>query len=527
LPEPAADFTQIVSRLQRIAVRRRWWIILTTFIVSIATIGVSLLLPRRYRSEATVFVESPRIPQQYVVPNSINNPMESLDAMTRDLLSRARLLQFASKYNLYPKLRTRLSPEALADKIRNDVEVRALTRDPERHTINLITVAFTADNPRTAQQVAGAVTDLFIHRNLQFQQNRDVDTTTFLRQQLALAKAKLDQEGSALGAYKARNLGQLPEQQASNLQILAGMQAQLQTTQSSLARAQQQRIYLESMLSLTRPTQANPASGAAPGLTPAETLQASLAKLRAQRDDLLSRFSSRYPDVISINQQIADQEAQLKRLLAEPSASPAKTSPSAVTASRSPAVIQLQSQLDANRAEIADDQKEIARLQTGIAGYQAKLNDAPVREQQISDMNRNYDLARQNYADLLNKVSQSELATRMAADEQSEQFQISDPPNLPRAPSSPPLEIIRLGGLAGGLVLGFALAFLVDTRDRSFHTEKDVRAWFSLPIVVGVPSLPTEAETDNKLRRIRREWITVSALLVVLLAAQFFSRFAG
>ena len=53
---------------------------------------------------------------------------------------------------------------------------------------------------------------------------------------------------------------------------------------------------------------------------------------------------------------------------------------------------------------------------------------------------------------------------------------------------------MSLGGAAGGFALGFALALLMEMRDTSFHTEKDLTKHLAPPFVLGIPLLPTRAE---------------------------------
>ncbi len=187
-----------------------------------------------------------------------------------------------------------------------------------------------------------------------------------------------------------------------------------------------------------------------------------------------------------------------------------------------PASSELKSQLDANRSEIADGERESSELRAQIAGYQQRLNYAPVHQQQIAEVIRNYDLAKQNYTDLMNKKTQSELATKLAMDQRDRQFQVIDPPTLPLKPTSPAYGKFGLGGLAGGLVLGLALAFFMEVRDRSFHLERNVRGYFGVPVVVGVPPLFTETEERQLAWRKTCEWALASVLLLVVAAAQLY-----
>lgn len=524
MPDDAGDFNEIINRVLASLVRRRWWILIATTVVSLGTILISFTLPHLYRSEATIFVEKERIPDRYVVANSTRNAMETIDAMTHEILSRTRLLQIIDEFGLYPKARHSMEPELLVEMMRSHIEVQPLNREPEKRATNAFLIAFTCDNPKVAQQVTGRLTALFIQENQQAQQTLDTSTTNFLETQLGAASADLAKQEEELKDYKLRNLGHLPEQEQGNQTILSGLQLQFQAIQSSLSRARQQRTYLESMLAHSALVGSGRTGQPAAGPSPIATKRAELSRLRAERDELLSRYSERHPDVVNINERIAAEEARLNVLLAAPvPAPPTNNKVSAVSnIEDDPASSELKSQLDANRSEIADAEREGSELRSQIASYQQRLNYAPVHQQQIAEVIRNYDLAKQNYADLMNKKTQSELATKLAMDQRDRQFQVIDPPTLPLKPTSPAYGKFGLGGLAGGLVLGLALAFFMEARDRSFHLERNVRGYFGVPVVVGVPPLFTETEERQLAWRKTCEWALASVLLLVVAAAQLY-----
>lgn len=525
MPEQNIDLNSALNQTLAVLVRRRWWLIATAFVISLFAVRLSLLIPYRYRSEATVFIAKPRVPEQYIVPNNTANSMEAVDAITREVLSRARLLDIINQFGLYPDKRY-LGSTALTDLLRNDIEVQPLSKNPERHPMNAFLIAFTGDNPHVAQQVATRLTSLFISENVQTQQNLDNGTTNFLEQEVEAAKSEMEKQEDLLKDYKMKNLGALPEQESSNMEVLAGLQMQLQTVGGNLARARQQRTYLQAMLSPYMQAGANHSTheGSAPASM--SELREELARLRAQRDDLLARYSSLYPDVVSLNQRIATEDARLSRLSSTPPAASdsRKEAPTMIasTALTDPAAIQLRSQLEANTEEIEDAQRQEAQIKSQIAIYRNRLTLAPVREQQLQGVMRNYDLSKQNYTDLLNKKTQSELATKLALQQRDEQFQIIDPASLPLKPSDPKRTKVALGGLAAGLFAGLALAFLLETRDRSFHTEKELRGYFAVPLVVTVPRLRTASEKSRRIRRTRLEWAVGCLMFLTVLAAQLY-----
>jgi len=49
--------------------------------------------------------------------------------------------------------------------------------------------------------------------------------------------------------------------------------------------------------------------------------------------------------------------------------------------------------------------------------------------------------------------------------------------------------MFALGGLAGGLALGIAIAFFLESRDSSFRTERDVEIALRLPVLAMVPTV--------------------------------------
>jgi succinoglycan biosynthesis transport protein ExoP len=76
-------------------------------------------------------------------------------------------------------------------------------------------------------------------------------------------------------------------------------------------------------------------------------------------------------------------------------------------------------------------------LQAKVTDYQARLNQEPVREQQLSDLTRGYDQSKANYDELLKKKNESAMATSMELLQQGERFRIIDPPSLPMKPDFP------------------------------------------------------------------------------------------
>jgi polysaccharide chain length determinant protein (PEP-CTERM system associated) len=511
LPEAEANLNKSVAQILGIVTRHRWWIILPAVATIFAALGVLSVIPSRYTSDATLLVVQQQVPERYVLPTSTTNIREALQATTEEVLSRNRLLGIVEEFGLYAKERSRVSQESLLEMMRHDIEIEPIeTVSEARKDISSFKISFIASNPVLAQQVTSKLTSLFIEQNLETREHQATTTTDFLREQLETAKSKLADSEEQVRAFKMQHLGELPEQQAGNLAIMAGMQAQLQSTMASLSRAQEQREYLEALSEDRALTVAN-----------------DLARLKSERIKLLDRYTPEYPALIKLNEKIARTEASLKMLqvsrTAGAQASPADALPAlGVAPDEDISLRQLHGQLVANRLEIENLSKDEKRLKGEIEQYQIRLNQTPVREQQLAGILRNYDQLKQDYADLLAKESQSQMAAELEKRQEGQQFRLIDRPSLPTVPSSPNRIKISLGGAGAGIGLGLALALLMNMKDSSFHSEEDLSQRFALPLVVGVPLLLTAQEERSRTRKRAFEWVAGSGLVVAVLLAQLY-----
>ena len=119
-------------------------------------------------------------------------------------------------------------------------------------------VYYSARDPHVAQQVTSELTNLFISENLEVRQQQSEGTTKFLESQLEAARKALSDQEEKIREFKGQHVGELPAQVGSNLQILAGLQSQLQNDEDALNTAKQQRVYLETLVNQYRSLQSTP-----------------------------------------------------------------------------------------------------------------------------------------------------------------------------------------------------------------------------------------------------------------------------
>lgn len=495
--------------------------------------GLSWVLSPRYKSTTTILVEQPTMPQNYVLPNINDDLQTRMQSMTEQILSRTRLLAVIQKLHLYEG-KSGISDDEKVEAMRKNIDIE-LVRDPSRREISAFSISYSARDPRLAQQVTAELEGLFITDNLKTRQQMSVGTTNFMEQQLEEASKSLSAQEAKVKEFEGQHEGALPTQEASNLQILAGFQSQLQNEQDALNTAKQQRVYLEALLQQERAAQARvrPGSDGLQAPTDLATIDAQLDKLRTQLAELSSRYTDSYPDVQSLKDQIAKTEAMRARLIAQPKLKGAGSNQpgnDAATGSGADMTLsatgrQVQGQLQANEVEISNRERSIESLKAKIGEYQGRLNLEPATEQQLDDLTRGYEQSRANYDDLLKKKDESEMATSMEEMQQGERFTMLDPPSLPSQPDFPNRLKFCKFGLGAGLFLGLVVAGALEFFDDRMHNGKEIKALLPMPVISEVPNVVTASDRRSAKKRIALGWSAAAFVVVAIVAGSLVSLF--
>jgi succinoglycan biosynthesis transport protein ExoP len=525
-----------VSRYLGIVRRRHLQFLIPLFLGWALVWGASWVLPPRYESSTLILVEQPTMPKDYVTPNVNDDLQARMQSITQQILSRTRLLRIINAMNLYAGGgRKPPTPDDKVEHMRKDIEIELVKN--ARDTITAFNVSYTSRDPRLAQQVTSELTNLFINENLEVRQQESEDTTKFLESQLESARKTLADQEDKIREFKGQHVGELPTQVGSNLQILAGLQSQLQTEEDALNTAKQQRVYLETLVNQYRSLQGSPKGEGGGALQGLPAVDAELDKLRAQLADLSSHYTDRHPDVRKVKEQIAKTEkirdqlvADLKAKASAPQADPnaANATPDAAEM-RDPSspMVQLQGQLQANRVEIANREHSVADLKTKVVDYQARLNQEPVREQQLSDLTRGYDQSKANYDELLKKKNGSAMATSMELLQQGERFSIIDPPSLPLKPIFPNRLKFCGIGLGVGLALGALVAGAFEMMDDRIYDQKELQKLLPVAVISEIPAIVVEADERNERQRLWLGWAAAVFVSVTILLGSVFSFLRG
>lgn len=493
----------------RLIWHRKWLVLLVFILVSGTTAYVAWRMPNIYTSETVILVDPQKVPENYVKPTVTGDVRNRLGTLSQQILSATRLQKIIETLNLYPDERREMAREDVLSRMRKDISVNVLSEFAGGQDLQAFRVGYSGSDPKLVAQVANELAALFIEENLKAREQQATGTAEFLGNQLEETRKTLEAQENKLRDFKLRHIGEMPEQQQATLQILGQLQAQLQVENDALSRAEQQRSYLQSMLAtqsiapVVDMDNAEPRRKAAAtqsrGRSPADVARARLASLR-------QRYSDEHPEIRKLLRQIEDYEAEAAKQ--EPEPEPAEQVAEAEPVKRTvpmPGRVSnpvLESQLRAVDAEIAKHKEEKQRLGKLVGGYQSKLEAIPVREQEMTNLVRDYEISKDHYKKLLENQMSAQTATQLEIRQKGERFTILDPAQPAERPSRPNRMLINGVGSVAGLVLGLFLALATEFLGMSITSPDQITAIAGVAVLEVIPVIQTRVEQGIRRRRL-------------------------
>lgn len=497
-PTDIADYLDILSR-------RKWWIVIPAVIISVAVLMVSFKLPKTYRSETLILVDPQKVPSDYVKATVSSEVTDRLQTIGQEILSRTRLQKIIDQFGLYRRERQYMSQEDIIELMRKDIIVDVVTESNSRtKTSAAFKISYTGSDPALVQQVTRQIASLFIEENLKVRQDQAMGTDAFIEAELNKASEKLQQQETIIRAFKARNMGSLPEQQQANLQVLGQLQGLLQANSDAIGRAQQQKTYLESLLDAV--------SSKAPP-PPKAGFQTELDSRRAALVAAEEKYTATHPDVVRLRAEVKALEQKAASLAAEE----AKLQP------KSDQPDQIRGQLLSIEQELKNRTARQSDLEGRIRSLQGRIDLLPSVEQQFSEINRDYLTSKANYESLLEKKNSSAMAAEMERHAKGEQFRILDPASYPEKPFKPNLPQLNLMGIVGGIVVGCGLGILMEFRDPSLHSDKDIAFLVPVRVLGAMPVIMTPTTYAAEQRKKKIGYAAGAAAAIVAVGALFYA----
>ena len=524
--EPAQQKGAGLERLRAAWSRRKWLAILVFALPATAAVSVIAALPNLHRSTATVLVERQQVPEAFVRPTVTSELETRLHTISQEILSRSRLEGLIARFGLYPDLRARVSSEEVIEGMRKDLrlELKATETKGRASATTAFALSYQGRDPQTVALVTNTLASFYIEENLKVRERQATGTADFLKGQLGETRKKLDEQEQRVSEFRKRHMGELPQQMQANLATLEALHTQLRLNSDNQVRAAERREALQNQVAEAAALARLPAPVAAigaDGFAQREHPAARLLRLRQELAAARARYTDEHPIMARIRAEIATLKEEVPEALADYE-STTQQAPQPAPPPANPYAMRVREALQAMEAEVKILKTEEQRLRSGIVAYQSRVEITPRREQEFLEMSRDYDSTKELYHSLVKRHEEAQLAESMEQRQKGEQFRILDPAVPSATPVAPNRPRFLLVSLALSAALAAGAIVLAEMLDTSFHSVAELRAFTTVPVLVSIPRIATEADTRRRRRRFRLAAAGAMLGLVLIAGGSYF-----
>ncbi|MBK8535086.1 MAG: chain length-determining protein [Candidatus Competibacteraceae bacterium] len=488
--------------------RNRWYALGCAWLVCLIGWVVVHKLPDQHEASARVFVDTQSVLRPLLQGLAVNvNPDAQIGLVTRTLLSRPNLEKIARLTDLDIQAK---DPEALDQRL-NSLQKKIGLGASGRE--NLYSVTYQNSNPELAKKVVQAVVTVFAE-NLLGDTRQDTDTAQrFLDKQIAEYEARLAEAENRVKEFKRKNIALMGTEGQGYFSRMQQATTELEAARLELTQAENRRNSLLQQIGGEEPTFGiGPQPGAGPGkAATALPIDARIQNLEKMLDELLIKYTEKHPDVIIIKQTMVDLKKQRDEELAQYAASTASAASSTNTSGFGPQGVdanpvyqQLKIALGQEEANIASLQARVVAFDRRVKELQEQVNTVPQIEAELAGLNRDYEVNRKKFEDLLTRRESAKMSQQIEQTSQDVRFKIIDPPRVPLQPSGPNRPLLMSMVLGAGLAVGVALAFLISQLWPTFDTRRSLMQLTNVPVFGSVSAVLSMAE-------VRRERLLVVA----------------
>ena len=437
-------------------------------------------IPSRYESRARVFVQ-----MQQILPASMNAapaPTNDIDHIRQTLVSAVNLEKVVRGTDL---ANTVANDRDVADRVAGlmgNIKVNA-------QQDNLFEIVTTQPTPKLARTVTQKLIDIFVEGNLAGDRTQTAQSLRFLDAQLEQRQKALADAEAKRADFQNRYLGSLPGTGSVADRIGAARQ-QMAQVDGDLGAAASALAAVQGQLASTTATVAG--VGPTPGVGPA---RARLQAIQGQLADARARgYTDAHPDVVALKSHLAAASAAAR---GEPATG------AAATGTPHPLYLSLQSMKADKEAAVASLRIRKAQLQGDLDQLNAKLAVDPTVAAEQGRIERDYQVLKDQYDQLLTQREQIALRGQAQTQTDPVKFSVIDPPTTPRTPAAPNRLLLLTGGLLAGIAAGIGAAFALGQLRQTFATAPKLERAAGLPVLGAIGEMVTRAKAERRKRQLK------------------------
>lgn len=496
-----------VRRALRSVRQRRWLALFVAAVVGLICAAGAALIPERFEASASVYVDTQTVLKPMMVGLTYQPDVDQqVRMLAKTLISRPNVERVLEHPELGFKFASPLEREAAINRLTDRIKVVAAGGS------NFYSIVYRDSDPVRARQLVDFIVNLFLNSGANEKRKDSKDASRFIDEQIRSNEVKLVDAESRLKDFKVRNFGVSGVSNQDYFARISTLSDEVTKLRNELHAAEQSRDAYRKALAAEDPQL--PAESL-PGVTaPSATeVDGRLDAQRKQLDDLLRRFTEDHPDVVSARRLVGQLERQRQAELAAKAQE--NNGRAKGTAATSPVYQKIRFSLAESEAQVASLRSQLSGQTERLAQTRALAGRVPQVEAEFAQLNRDYDVIRKNYDQLVARRESAALGVKLDESSQLAEFRVVEPPRVGQRPVFP--GHVHLAAIAAVLAIasGIAAALLMDLLRPTLVDVKSLEELTGRP-VIGTVSLSKTPSHQRAERTDRMRFAAVATMLMGL-----------
>lgn len=475
--------------------RRRWLGVAVAWVVALLGAAAVLVIRDRYEASARVFVDTQTVLKPLMTGLAFQPDVDQqVSMLAKTLISRPNMERLISSPRIGLQGLSDADREKVIDRYTKDIKVTS------SGNANLFSITYKDINIQRAQRVVEELVSLFVTSGIVDKQRDSEQARQFLDDQIKVYEAKLTEAENRVKDFKLRNFGLTGTSDKDYFARMSSTTEELNRLRVELQAAEQSRDALRRELAGEDPTIPVEALGPNMGIPSTET-ETRLDTQKRLLDDLTRRYTDEHPDVVAVKRTIQQLEQQRKTEAdAKLRASGGKLRP----APTSPVFQRIRMALAESEAKVASLRGQVSALQSQLSESRSLASRMPAVEAELAQLNRDYDVVRKNYEQLVTRRESASLGEKIDQTTKVAEFRVVEPPRVSPKPAQPSRIVVALltvvaaiaAGAGSTLLLNQLMGTVNDTRQLKELSGRPVLG--SVSMVIG-PAMREVVDRSNRL----------------------------
>ena len=451
------ELKDLVLHYVRAIWKNRWFGIGIAWIVLMAGIIGVEQLQDRFKAETKVYIDSSSVLRPLLEGLAIESDFQAIiELMVRQLLSRPNMERAIRLMDMDIKVN---GPEEMEELI-NSVKDRITVVNEAKTSI--YTISFTDTDRLQSKKMVQTLLNIFVEDAMGKSVKESDSAIDFLDNQIQKYDTLLIEAEQRREAFRRKNIGLMPKDGANYFSQLQESGGLLEQAKLSLAESVNRRQNILAQIESLK------SDSSAHNVTAKSTLDVRIEGQQSNLDELLLLYTDEHPDVINAQLVLS---SLVDRKEEEQQAAKDIATYSIVD---NPVYQELQILLSTTEADISSLRTRVASLMAKQTELKKRVDIVPKIESELQRLNRDYEVHRNNYSDLVGRREQAKISEDVESGSEQVKFRIIEPPFVSLKPDFPNRALLDGVVLVMALGVGYGISLLMSLFQPIFYNQKEL-----------------------------------------------------